>query len=246
MTQSPILFSSPMIRALLDGRKTQMRRIIKPQPFVSGYHEGEIAINAKQSTSPPYDLYWLFSAKAVGRAAVLTQHYTPRHQPGDLLWVRESFNATWLDNGVLYRADGGSAKEAGYEAEPKWKPSIHMPRWASRITLEVTAVKVERLQDISEEDAKAEGVYRVDPTPDEIASGDCTADDFVWMAPGERQGFGPRRNAEQWGPDPVFAYRLVWEAIHGKGSWQANPWVTTISFLPHLRNIDQLIAARAA
>jgi hypothetical protein len=84
--------------------------------------------------------------------------HCPHGQVGDRLWVRESFTVGWFDGGkVLYRADGGSAKYAGYPREPIYKPSIHMPRWASRITLEIAKVRVERVQEISAEDAKAEG-----------------------------------------------------------------------------------------
>ena len=115
-----------------------------------------------------------------------------------------------------------------------------MPRPASRLTLEITEVRVERLQDISEADALAEGVYRVDPDAEDLDNG-CTPDDFVFMAPGTRQGFGmttAERNREQWGPTASFAYSRTWEAINGPGSWAANPWVWAISFNVHKRNID--------
>jgi len=131
----PILFSGPMVRAILEGRKTQTRRVVKPQSLFDG----------KEAIVKRFP-----EQKGLG------------YEVGDRLWVREAFSYDRLDidkDGTLppwYWADGNP--ENGDWTKPK--PSIHMPRWASRITLEVTAVKVERLQDISEEDAKAEGVAK--------------------------------------------------------------------------------------
>lgn len=137
MKERPILFSGPMVRAILAGKKTQTRRIVKPRwlPIV----EECLRVNGK----------WVFTTLGYD----LT---TPYGEPGDRLWVRETFCPNWCDE-VIYKADGGSAVEAGYEREPSWKPSIHMPRKASRILLALTGVRVERLQSISEKDAEAEG-----------------------------------------------------------------------------------------
>ena len=90
----------------------------------------------------------------------------------------------------------------------------------------------------------AEGIYRVDPTPEDLATG-CTPDDFVFMAPGTRCGWGNKeqREMEKWGPDPVFAYRLLWNHIHGDGAWDENPWVTATTFTAERRNIDARVAA---
>ena len=124
MTERPILFSAPMVRAILDRTKTQTRRVVKLKP---DYMETFLRLPNKVACCP-------------------------YGQPGGRLWVRETFEdcESALHSCVLYRADGGTPGT-------KWTPSIHMPRWASRITLEITGVRVERLQDISEEDAISEG-----------------------------------------------------------------------------------------
>lgn len=189
MKERPIIFSAPMVRAILDGRKSVTRRL---------------------ATSP-----------------------LRKCEPGDRLWVRETWAQTsvfpiveTIDRPmVVYREFDNRTDYGG-----PWRSPIHMPRWASRITLEVTGVKVERLQDISEDDALAEGVYRVDPTPEELASGDCTPEDFVFMAPGTRQGWRKKNAPEKWGPTAAVAFRFVWESLHGAGSWAENPEVVAISF----------------
>jgi hypothetical protein len=212
--ERPIIFSAPMVRAILDGRKTMTRRL---------------------ATSP-----------------------LAKCRPSDRLWVREALKARSMDLGgalgitepltkvdmsrndlaVSYAADGEEAvNEHGFDYAWLWKraalPAIHMPRWASRITLDVTAVKIERLQEITEEDALAEGIYRSDPTPEELASGLCDLEDFVFMAPGTRQGWGmtaAERAQEQWGPTAAVAFRFLWNSLHGPEAWDANPEVIAISF----------------
>jgi hypothetical protein len=156
MNERPIIFSAPMVRAILEGRKSQTRRIIKPQPFYDGYFKGTVSL----------DRIWedggaRFSATAVGGGATRECIVHTRYTVGDILWVRETWG--WASRIVAppspnnpeylrYAADcAQSGKTWG------WRPSIHMPRWASRITLEVKAVRVQRLQDISEEEAEAEG-----------------------------------------------------------------------------------------
>ena len=140
MKERPILFSAPMVRALLAGTKTQTRRIVKAR-----------------------DLEWMDVHQGLREPD--NAERCPYGQPGDRLWVRETFGHFERNENfapgceVFYRADGESL------AVERWRPSIHMPRWASRITLEVTGVRVERLQDISEADATAEGVSAI---PDEM------------------------------------------------------------------------------
>lgn len=182
MTERPIIFSAPMVRAILEGRKTQTRRVIKPQPIE---HKGVCECGPAIAGSMHALIEWLISNKC------------PYGKPGDRLWVRETWRiGAWNENtGEVYidYCDGprkawleipdgeaferlwvqssDDAERAGikpdengrYTWEPgrspcRWRPSIHMPRWASRITLEVVSVRVERLQDISEADAIAEGV----------------------------------------------------------------------------------------
>jgi len=157
VTERPILFSSPMVLALLEGRKTQTRRVVKPQPEMRSEFEGAYAFTGRL-VAPGY--------KAVGLVYADTNMVRcPYGVPGDRLWVRE---ALYLDfeNGWCYHADRKHLDMRTEQAED-WElavpadryryPSIHMPRWASRITLEVTAVRVERVQDITEADAVAEG-----------------------------------------------------------------------------------------
>lgn len=201
MTERPILFSAPMVRAILDGRKTQTRRVVKR----------ELSGRVKAVGSPRN--WHLDDPNAVLAC--------PYGQPGDRLWVRETFNwsserdllprephklcrerAGYLDNRVVWAADGTRVHPEFGKAV--WRPSIHMPRWASRITLEVTAVRVERLNDISEADAIAEG---------------CAG--WGWHDPfsGDADGQTPQEE-----------YAQLWEKINGAGSWDANPWVWIVEF----------------
>lgn len=150
MKERPILFSAPMVRAILEGRKTKTRRVVKPQPIERGGDSLSISYAAgKMNHMGPRDFM----------LEKLAQYGCPYGQPGESLWVREAFatvgnvDPQWL----LYRASGYESECARHgfdnpppESEIRWKPSIHMPRWASRITLEITGVRVERLHDISE------------------------------------------------------------------------------------------------
>jgi hypothetical protein len=200
MSDRPILFSTPMVRAILAGTKTQTRRVVKPQPQM-----------VTDKTIKPWDgdpAHLLKLMQDTGKRC-------PYGQPGDRLWVRETFghferNDTLKPGDtVYYRADGQCV-----DLEP-WRPSIHMPRWASRITLEVTGVRVEWLQDINEADALAEGIEPIRDT-----------------APGA----GPNRYSVHIGsgwlnsPTAAGAYRMLWEQINGPGSWDANPWVWVVEF----------------
>lgn len=199
MTERPILMSAPMVRAILAGTKTQTRRVVKPQPT----HFNPAGVPRRVNPDG-------------GASAVIA---CPYGQSGDRLWVREAFghferNDT-LKQGdrIYYRTDGECV-----ELHP-WRPSIHMPRWASRITLEVTGVRVERLQDISEADAVAEGIERGDGFPG-------------WYR-GPLAGDSP--SLVQCGfkiptAFPRLAYRALWESINGPGSWDANPWVWCVEF----------------
>lgn len=152
MKERPILFSGPMVRAILEGRKTKTRRAIKPQPGGSHWerHEKhELLVNTLYS-SAGYCVRFQHILKGINREDPQWRT-SPYGAPGDRLWVRETFalHHSFPDE-VFYRAD----KEISGQ---KWKPSIFMPRWASRITLRITDIRVERLRDISENDAAAEG-----------------------------------------------------------------------------------------
>lgn len=202
MKERPILMSAPMVRAILAGTKTQTRRVVKPQPPAG------------------WDRNCWFSAPVWGWTAQAEPAQTwhkvrcPYGQPGDRLWVRETWNRFEAWQGYFYAADDHSFG-IGADDDPdhipehaiRWKPSIHMPRAASRITLEVTGVRVERLQDISAADAIAEGIE---------AEGDEWRD---YLMPHTQCCLTPRSS-----------YRTLWESIHGPGSWDANPWVWVIEF----------------
>lgn len=205
MADIPILFSGPMVRALLAGTKTQTRRVVKPQPELqmNGFYH---VLNAGGGCVgvPEED---------VGGVAI---DYV-RYAAGDRLWVKETWRVSAQDD---HRPPRDLAHETvGYVADEslglisrtgKARPSMFMPRWASRLTLHVTAVRVQRLQDISGEDAAAEGIE--------------------YLAEGPGAGFwivgGTRVCAE----GSVEAYEQLWEHINGPGSWGADPWVVAISF----------------
>ena len=210
MTDRPILFSAPMVQAILDGRKTQTRRAVKPQP-AGEIRRGEPDINHWIDTK-----YWERQNQKENRGIGTRGFACTYGQPGDRLWVRE----TWMDlQGTGIEIVTGSRERYAYGADTprgsygddqrkcyglKWRPSIHMPRAASRITLEITSVRVERLQDISEADAQAEGV-----TDDGSLVTDLDGKD--------RGG-------------TIAAYATLWEVINGVGSWDDNPWVWVVSF----------------
>jgi hypothetical protein len=200
MKERPILFNAPMVRALLDGTKTQTRRVVKPE----GAHHlfqfrGTTA--AKGADEPTGEWAWCGSERVVNKHI-----YCPYGKPGDRLWVREAWTThAFLDKtpprelqtiSIHYQADGQI--KTG-----KTRPSIHMPRRLSRIMLEVTGVRVERLQDISVSDALAEGV---NVHPDHHGK--------------------PRTSIYS----PVQDYRDLWESINGPESWDANPWVWVVDF----------------
>jgi hypothetical protein len=202
MFERPILFSDPMVRAILEGRKTQTRRVVARQPpedccgqiHVSPYQP---AVVRREELEPGRTIFGAYCECGDWGCR------SPYGAPGDRLWVREAWAPTNAHSTerCWYRATLHPAGAA--MAEIRWRPSIHMPRWASRITLEVTGVRVERLQDITHGDLEAEGIP-IDTTrgkPDEIAR----AAHFV-----------------QW--------RALWESINGKESWAVNPWVWVVEF----------------
>ena len=210
MKERPILFSAPMVRAILDGRKTVTRRIVKPV----GNDDAFVLLDHGKGFWPYRSDDGESSITADGNE---TPHSCPYGRSGDRLWVREAFHGYhWDKPRAVYRADGERQRVRtqieSYEVG-RWTPSIHMPRWASRITLEIVSVRVERLQDISYEDALAEGVL-----------------DFRQLiAPECQQGETADECARRlcW---PQRSYRQLWESINGEGSWAKNPWVWVIEF----------------
>jgi hypothetical protein len=219
MTERPILFSAPMVRAILEGKKMQTRRGIKDAPKNCAVHDiedrgngvwhwegdrptkfgGEVQMND-----------WAFDMKC------------PYGTAGDRLWVKETHahcdqrKETWFasDHGPMFRPRVFTSGFLGHGINPpmmNWTPSIFMPRKLSRITLEVTAVRVERLNEISHADCLAEGV-----------------ESYEFLARMEEiDSIAPPGSVK---PTVFTEYRRIWEAINGAGSWEANPWVWVVTF----------------
>lgn len=190
--ERPILFNDQMVRAILEGRKTVTRRVVKDTGFYAidaAIHGNEVALREREALSTR----------------------CPFGQPGDRLWVRETWGLQVRSYGggagefIVYRATNPDAiycrSSEGREYPVKWKPSIHMHRHSSRILLEITAVRVERLHDITEDQAIAEGI---DTHPMGFYGNGCIT------AGG--------------------AFLELWESINGDGRWAANPWVWVVEF----------------
>lgn len=236
MTDRPILFSAPMVRALLGGRKTQTRRALSSAAHLQIASAPDLPVSCLHVEGEKVPRLTL------GR--VVTIHEL-KAAVGDRLWVRERFlpdppsdDPSWHDNVCTYVEWAGCGSRISdvppalrasaysiYAADPTWsetsgmvwRPSIHMPRWASRLTLIVTDVRVERLQDISEADAIAEGVERA-PT---------------------NVGWWKSQTSGKLCPTARDAYGDLWEVINGPGAWQANPWVAAYTFTVIPKNIDE-------
>ena len=230
MTEHPILFSAPMVRAILAGTKTQTRRVVKPQPAadtytVSTYHHPD-----------PRPHFWAWTNSPTRPECANLSDWCrpcPYGQPDDRLWVRETFmdlRGTGVEHrpdprGPLqryaYQADtppGSFGDEARKEYGLKWKPCIHMPRLASRITLEITGVRVERLQAISEADAQAEGIFFTD-----YGIGRWQQQNPGWM-------WDKTTSHSQCLISPVHAFGNLWNHVNGDDAWAANPWVWVVEF----------------
>ena len=233
MKERPILFSAQMIRAILDGRKTMTRRIVKPQPGERWCEVGDVYLTK--------DSLWPLINTAAPGGYQVSRLRCPYGQVGDRLWTRETWwqRGEWLDKTGSY-PDGPSDDPRDYKwsgwapngpefvkncvsyetpdadelQHGKWRklPSIYMPRWASRINLEIASVRAERLQDISEDNARAEGVERDSEPCDHVRQG---CDDIGCLGPGYRSGFG-----------------ILWDQINGKRApWSSNPLVWVIEFV---------------
>lgn len=226
MTDKPIIFSGPMIRALLDGRKTQTRNILSPKSGIGPAHRVERICGAWMACE--YDRRWPLRLP---------------HAPGDRLWAREAHYLT--DDGygqyAVFAEDAEDVTahfslvnetQQRYDLSDTWaaqhlrrRPPIHMPRWASRLTLVVTDVRVQRVQEISEEDAKAEGIEY----DDDRSRGNCIA----WRDYLDRGG----KCAYS-----IGSFRSLWDSLNAKRGfgWDANPWVVATTFTVHRCNIDQM------
>ena len=204
-----------MVRVILDGRKTQTRRIVKPQP-----------VPEPARASLLYEDQWIWESNS-GKVGIFqpSRFKCPYGAVNSKLWVKETFmpdpprDGTWastpweddmrlreiperfrMKEHVIYRStwDGSELSH--------WKPSIFMPSWASRITLEITGIRVERLQEITEQDVAAEGLRQ------------------------DENGLWTWGNYPSGSSNPVYAYQLLWESVNGPDSWTANPWVWVITF----------------
>ncbi|MBS9488720.1 hypothetical protein ACLH09_22370 [Citrobacter braakii] len=212
MTERGMIFNGDMVRALLDGRKTQTRRIMAIQP-----EHSELGLRRVIDSKNGRDNGKYFWSQSDARGLKMRSKVfgCPYGEVGDRIWVRETYQGPLFDyehmesyledsskfeksNFCVYKADGKPAPEF-FDADDNlhccWRPSIHMPRWASRILLEITNVRVERLNAINESDAEAEGITDT--------------------------GFGDLL---------VDGYRYLWKSIYGANSWQVNPWVWVIEF----------------
>ena len=225
MAERPILFKGEMVRAILEGKKTETRRIVKPGNTEGPYNRKNLDILWNEGKVGDPGSIWLpmkhpsDSWDDFDEGAAEAQFFS-RIKSGDLLWVKE----TWAKNPSCYDGDPEFVYKASFptgsvdnthdtlEPHGTWKPSIHIPRRASRITLKVVSVHAERLQDITDEGAIAEGI-----DPEEV---------HVW-------------NMFNDPDEPVWtnrsAYADLWERINGEGSWALNPWVWVIRF----ERIDQ-------
>ncbi|MDT9738455.1 hypothetical protein [Klebsiella quasipneumoniae] len=224
MTERGMIFNAEMVRALLSGRKTQTRRIMKVQPESNQLGLLLITDSTKHSDIGKY--HW-GESNATGNHVRSKLFSCPFGAVGDRIWVRETWSSDFANyypnDRVWYAADnnrrldievvdgvrGIYSPESDVHVPFRWQPSIHMPRWASRILLEITDVRVERLNAISEEDARAEG----------IIDGGC-------LNCGEPEPCGCA-NPE---PDATDAFAYLWQSIYGQESWNANPWVWVIEF----------------
>ncbi|EXX82077.1 hypothetical protein M568_09940 [Salmonella enterica subsp. enterica serovar Namur str. 05-2929] len=227
MKERGMIFNAEMVRAILEGRKTQTRRPVKPQPELterSGFSWNGVVFGSGSDD------------RETNRNFAHVK--CPFGKPGDRIWVRETFQGPLFDYEQMqsyledsskfekpefcqYAADGKPAPEY-YDADDNlhcgWRPSIHMPRWASRILLEIIDVRVERLNSISESDATQEGMM----------FSDYGVGRFGQQRPGH--SWKPTNHTDECLPNARMAFANLWESIYGECSWRANPWVWVIEF----------------
>lgn len=200
MTERPILFSAPMVRAILEGRKTQTRRVVKPQPEINEH--GNLCGEWLQK---PLDGLLLPKLQDI----II---HCPYGQPGDRVWVPEAFRifdrseeCACYDSCTCAAMDGKPIYRDDEDDGSKWFPASRMHKNQSRILLEIVSVRVERLQDISDRDAIAEGIKQVESDGWENYDG----------------------TGGYWG-SPINSFETLWESINGLGSWESNPWVWVV------------------
>lgn len=200
MKISPIIFSTSMVQAILAGNKSMTRRIVKPQPDDDGLWDDTNLPRSLESTLKG----WNGSVDETGESR---EWRCPYGQPGDILWVRETWR--FILGKYDYKTDYPDR-----DFNIPWRPSIHMRKAAARLFLKITSIRVERLQEITEIDAIAEGVESFRPVP-----GDGPAETLY-----------KHYLKDKWGPSPIHSFQTLWEKINGAESWESNPWVWVISF----------------
>ena len=208
MKERPILFKGEMVRAILDGKKTQTRRVMKVQPSQEGMKPIRlVSSTAKEDRKNIDKLHWALVSDLDILVSDDEYFDCPYGRPGDQLWVRE----TWAksnncnDRTIFYKSTDGDLIQRALsysERESRWRPSIHMFREYSRIDLLIKDVRVERLQDITNEDTLKEGIGHL----------------F-----GYDESKGPPRDGRQ-------RFYELWQSINGCDSWDANPWVWVVEF----------------
>lgn len=247
MKPKPIIFSAPMVRAILDGRKTQTRRVLKPQPRLGKRGDGTVI-------SGDY-FVWEINGQTIPmtHSCMYRVHENLPYTAGQLLWVREAWRAPEIDDIYSPSEIGRNAIEAGYAApwsaiqfeadatRANWKTiygrlgryrhARFMPLWASRLTLRVTDVRVQRLHEISEADAEAEGIVLE------------TADPPFYYVPGI---FPHSITGVEIRDGAAASFARLWSHIHGPGAWERNDWVAALTFEVIHANIDDVLREQAA
>lgn len=207
MKERPILFSTSMVQSILAGRKTQTRRIVKPQPVPATAQDG----------------FKFLTIPGLGALDEYIVKKCPYGQAGDLLWVRETFHEVPADAGCEMEGDDNYTgwrykatwKKSNYNG---WKPSIHMPKAAARIWLQVKEVKVERLHDISEDDAIAEGVKKIGSRW------------FHYAPSPELLDYAAETGGIPICKSPIVSFASLWVSINGKENFDSNPWLWVIKY----------------
>lgn len=205
MKERGIIFNAEMVRAILDGRKTQTRRIIKSVPETHSFHGWVMSSTRAEEEGK--------ACWAIGDSPLLKEPIRlncPLGKIGDRLYVRETFkDGVCTESTIAYKATHKpSDLEEGWYEEIKWTPSIHMPRRYSRITLEITDVRVEQIRNMSETDAISEGVQLLRDGQWKCYHSDL----FEYM------------------PTALGSFSTLWNSIYGEFSWLENPWVWVIEF----------------
>lgn len=259
MKARPILFSGDMIRALIAGRKTQTRRVLSlPTGWGLESPDGQSRVLGMiTSHHPKKGRFGAFISREDAPGFTVRDIVPcPYGQPGDLLWVQEEFGYGVRSVGgtpheqIVYRAsnpDAAHCYDCNGVAQPmKWKDSSDMPRSASRLTLEITGVRVERLQDISDADAVSEGCnldwYRDHAGTENLWPCPTCSGWQVHSAIGSSMGATEVDCTDCDTPKTMFS--ALWKSLYGPGSWDENPWVWAIEFDVHQCNVDELIRQR--